>query len=353
MTYLPFLLALVALVAGLWLWRADTPRPRSQRKSWAREHGFGYAKRDDFLVGEWQRGAASSGAAPTNIASGQRFGHDTYVMDLGAATVVAMGTGGGSVVVVGMRRQAEAPDEDLVEAARVGDFVVFATEAGPAQRLIDVRVNTALSELPATVDSVWFEGEWVLAQLSPDAGPSDWEATLAPLAMLADAARTLPPRHPKPLDLGSDLAWLGNPAAPVLAAGAAEPPPTPTPAPPPTPQRENPLVQRPDEPLEMPTRTTGTVKGPVELRAVGGDEVVAIAGAPDERGAGAGGADGGGGADGTNGAGSTSGAGADLTRVRRKLAPPSIFTDAAPAETPRTDTPRTDTPRTEQGAPNE
>ena len=60
-------------------------------------------------------------------------------------------------------------------------------------------------------------------------------------------------------------------------------------------------VTRPEEPRAMPTRTTGAVRGTVEPRAVGADEVAPIAEELE------------------------SPTGADLTRVRRDQTPPSIF----------------------------
>ena len=62
-------------------------------------------------------------------------------------------------------------------------------------------------------------------------------------------------------------------------------------------------VKRPEEPRQMPTRVTGTVRGSVGKRAIGADEVDAIAD------------------------GSVAERPHDLTRVRREQAPPSIFGD--------------------------
>ncbi|MCP1387611.1 hypothetical protein M5J20_05340 [Corynebacterium sp. TA-R-1] len=272
---------------------------RRERRSWAEANGFTFAKQDDFLTGEWQRGAASTGAPVRDIASGHVYGHDTHVMDLGDATVIAMATGEVSDMVVDMRRASyaahftAASSDDLVEVANEEGFTVYATEAGPAQRFIDIRVRTALNELPPAVLAAWFEGEWALAQLAGNghSTPADWDATLAPLALLADAARTLPPRDPKPLDLDAITPEATAEVVPVERVEA---------------DVEKPKVQRPEEPLELPTRTTGAVRGPVELRAVGGDEVEAIADgtAPDATG--------------------------DLTRARRAQTPPSIFQDATP-----------------------
>lgn len=71
-------------------------------------------------------------------------------------------------------------------------------------------------------------------------------------------------------------------------------------------------VQRPDEPLEMPTRITGARRGHIDYSELGGDEVAPIAdGHPAE-----------------------GDAPSDLTRVRREQRPPSIFDDSRPGTDP-------------------
>mgnify|MGYP001757838930 FL=1 len=69
-------------------------------------------------------------------------------------------------------------------------------------------------------------------------------------------------------------------------------------------EAERPVVVRPEEPLELPTRTTGGVRGTMEYRVVGGDEVEAIATgeAPEQLN--------------------------DGTRITRRPQPPSIFGDS-------------------------
>ncbi|WP_301924934.1 hypothetical protein [Corynebacterium glaucum] len=303
MAYLIICLAIVLLIAGVWLWVSDSSAPNRGRKSWAEANGFSYVKQDTSLVDEWQRGAAATGSAITNVATGNWGGHETVVADVGPTTVVAMSTGAVSDVVVDMRRDDfdAASSEDLVEVAKAGDFAVFGTDAGVAQRFVDKRVRDALDLLPATVVAVWFESEWVLAEVGEGVQPGEWEAAFEPLARLADAARTLPPANPLPLAVPfptRDIPDAPEPepklvVAPVEVEAEAE--------------VEEPLntpkVQRPEEPLELPTRTTGAVRGPAQEHALGGDEVSAIADGPAE----------------------TAHNPSDLTRARRTMAPPSIF----------------------------
>ena len=248
------------------------------------------------MVGEWQRGAAAAGATPKDIASGSIYGHSTHVMDLGGVTVIAMDTGRISDVVVDMRREGFHADSsaDLITVTEAEGFTVLGTHAGAVERFLDVRVRTALSSLPEAVTAAWFESDWVLAEMDRSSAAAEWDATLAPLALLADAARTLPPETADQIEFG--FATRDMPEQQLSQEEQLRPVTRPEP--------EEPHVQRPDEPLEMPTRVTGAVRGQVDYSDLGGDEVAAIAdGAPEEH-------------------------PTDLTRVRRDQAPSSIFGDA-------------------------
>lgn len=288
MVALLFLLALLALGGGVALFVADsreraaqsnTPKlgpQRRERKTWAQERGFEYAKQDEMLAGEWHRGAASDGAQLRDVISSNAFGHPFHIVDLAGTTVIAMRTGAESNVVVDMRRDGFTPatdSEDLVKVSQVADFTVWGTHPGAVGRFVDKRVRTALEQLPPSVSAVWCEGEWALAQLSAP-GTEDWDAVLAPLGLVADAARTLPPAEDAPLEL---------PFAP---------------------REETAPVQRPEDPVELPTRRTGGERGEqsgiddLEDRGVGDDDVEAIAGTEHRT---------------------------DLNRVRRRQTPPSIF----------------------------
>lgn len=268
-------------------------RGRKERREWAEANGFEYSREDEFLQDEWGRGAASIGAPVRDVLTGTRFGHETRIADIGETTVVAMGTGMDSGVVVDMRRKAnaEGATEDLVAVAELEGFRVFASEAGPAERMLDIRVTTALELLPPQVSAVWFETEWVLAELDGTPGAQEWEPVFAPLALLADAARTLPPRTWPHLHFDTKTREMGDPVeAPTSAKGDDV-------------EHVRPVVARPEEPLELPTRITGAVRGTMEYRTVGGDEVDAIAtGEPPEQ---------------LN----------DGTRLTRRPQPPSIFGD--------------------------
>lgn len=248
---------------------------RRERKAWGEHHQFEYTKQDDYLADEWMRGAAALGAAPKDIVAGFVHGHEMLLMDLGGINVMAMRTGAASDIVVDFRRiglTEEHFSEDLIKVDDVEGFEMFATDAGVGKRLIDERLEVALEQMPEEVTAAWMESEWVLAQTTKHARGAQWDAMLAPLAKLADCARVLPPR---------------SAAMQVLRVAELDPsreipePPQPEPTGPTlVPDHEEiqrPHIQRPEEPVELPSRTRSESLGEVDHSALGADEVDAIA----------------------------------------------------------------------------
>ncbi|WP_157728305.1 hypothetical protein [Corynebacterium cystitidis] len=162
-----------------------TPRPmrrsglqlpgstRRERRGWAEQREFEFRRTDEYLIDEWSRGAAATGAAPKDIVHGFVYGHEMLLMDLGGVNTMAMRTGVASDVVVDMRRDGfhTSPSHDLLQVMHIEGFTVYATEVGPAERMIDDRVITALENLPEVVSAVWFESDWVLAQTQRGSAP--------------------------------------------------------------------------------------------------------------------------------------------------------------------------------------
>lgn len=249
---------------------------RRERRAWAEEKGYGFARTDDWLNDEWARGAAASGAVARDIVSGRAYGHEMLLMDLGGVNVMAMRRGAGSDVVIDARRIAALEQEssdDLIEAFTVGDFRVLATDTGVAERLVDERFTTAFEVFPDVVTAVWIESDWVLAQTAKGSHRGDWEQMLAPLAMLSDVARALPPKATASqtlllddLDPTRQMPEPPQPGFGVLAVAREG-----------VDAGERPLVQRPEEPLDLPSRRQAVARGVVEPRDIGADEVEAIA----------------------------------------------------------------------------
>lgn len=256
---------------------------RRERRQWAEKSGFSFSKHDEYLVDEWTRGAAAGGAAPKDIVQGSAYGHEMVLMDLGGVNVMAMRTGAATEIVVDFRRvdrdqrndrtTGEAVFDDLLEVGHIADFTVYATDAAVASRMIDARVVTACDSLPEIVTAVWMESDWVLAQTDKGSHASDWDEMLAPLGLLADVARVLPPRS-----MANQILKFEG-ADPTRMMGPKQPPAfennqllhvVPDP-------QDHPPIQRPSEPVELPTRSKAEARGYLEPYALGVDEVDAIA----------------------------------------------------------------------------
>lgn len=248
---------------------------RRERRSWAEAKGFEFMKSDPYLVDEWTRGVASTGAAPKDIVAGNVYGHEMLLMDIDAVNVMAMRTGTASDMVVDFRRfdrEDTKASEDLHLAMTLEGFDVYSSDSAVTERMVDERVHVALQQMPEAVTALWMETEWVLAQTTKQARSAEWEAMLPPLALLADAARVLPPRSSathvvrlEELDPAREI-----PAQPIAEAVGGAPAAG-------APVFERPVIQRPEEPLHMPSRAYSETRGPVEHSALGGDEVDAIA----------------------------------------------------------------------------
>ncbi|MCZ9301117.1 hypothetical protein [Corynebacterium marquesiae] len=248
---------------------------RRERRNWAEAKGFEFMKADPYLVDEWTRGVASTGAAPKDIVAGNVYGHEMLLMDIDGVNVMAMRTGAASDMVVDFRRfdrdDAKA-SEDLLLAMAIEGFDVYSSDSAVTERMVDERVHVALQQMPEAVTALWMETEWVLAQTTKQARSAEWDAMLPPLALLADAARVLPPRSSathvvrlEELDPAREI-----PAQPIVEAVGGAPAAG-------APEFERPVIQRPEEPLQMPSRAYSETRGPVEHSALGGDEVDAIA----------------------------------------------------------------------------
>src|SRR5690625_885854 len=253
---------------------------KRERRHWAEAKNFEFLRSDDYLADEWTRGAAASGAAPRDIVVGNVFGHEMLLMDLGGINVMAMRTGAATEEVIDFRRDNALMQEssnDLLEAFSAADFTALATDTAVAQRMRDIRVDVALERMPKEVTGIWMESEWVLAQTTKNAMSPVWEEMLAPLALLADAARTLPPRPSSGQELRLED---GDPTRPAPPAGPVELSGLPTIRTSPE-HFEHPPVQRPEEPIELPTRVVDDSRGDfddndTDAYDIGADDVDAI-----------------------------------------------------------------------------
>ncbi|MBV7282564.1 hypothetical protein [Corynebacterium sp. TAE3-ERU30] len=247
---------------------------RRERRDWAKEHDYFFAKSDEFLSDEWSRGAAATGAVARNVVSGTACGHEMHLVDLGGVCVMAMRRGSVSDVVIDARRASaeDAPGtgEDLLPVGELHELRVVASEVDVAERFLDERVHAALEALPPAVAAVWCEGNWVLAQFQPHSQSPDWDAVCQPLSMLADAARALPPRRGALLDLKLEDR---DPSRPVVEPIELDEVSVPEEFSDPRPA----VVTRPEEPVELPSRAQQVSRGVVSSRGVGTDDIAPIA----------------------------------------------------------------------------
>lgn len=283
---------------------------RRERRAWAEERGFSFQRGDEYLSEEWNRGVAAGQTQARDVVSGTVDGYEMHLVDLNGSAVMAIRRPTGATgVVVDMHRgltledatraingsidQSGAPrgdetkvlrnfllslggsrgvNSDLVPVDELAGFGVMSNDAGPAHRFLDARVKEALQELPESVVAVWTESCWVLAEFMRANHREDWEATIAPLSKLADAACTLPPAT----NAGQAIAAEEfNPGR--LMAPAGQKPESSAGAEGEEQVEEKPKVTRPEEPLDLPTRSAIVSRGVVEPHIVGVDDVEPIA----------------------------------------------------------------------------
>ncbi|MGO3486901.1 MAG: hypothetical protein ACTIN3_06120 [Corynebacterium variabile] len=297
---------------------APAPEPsgftgRRGRRHWAAAHGFEYTREDAFLTAEWpvslirEISATDQGPSARDLVSGFLDGHQVHIADVAGSTLLALRRGAYSPVNVHITTTAAMPagmrhDADLDRAP----FTVYATDNRAVGRMLDRRVEGALTALSGTVSDVAFSGAWVVARCARRTDADRWDALLPHLVALGSAARVLPPlvttatldiavadpTRPRPAsgvhvsvdpaaepaaeEAGEDrdTARPGHlravpdvPAAPepevepdIGTGDAAE---TEEPGEPGEPT--HPKVERPSDPVEFPTRSRGQVYGEADL----------------------------------------------------------------------------------------
>jgi len=297
---------------------APAPEPsgftgRRGRRHWAAAHGFEYTREDAFLTAEWpvslirEISATDQGPAARDLVSGFLDGHQVHIADVAGSTLLALRRGAYSPVNVHITTTAAMPagmrhDADLDRAP----FTVYATDNRAVGRMLDSRVEGALTALSGTVSDVAFSGAWVVARCARRTDADRWDALLPHLVALGSAARVLPPlvttatldiavadpTRPRP---ASGVHVSVDPAAEPAAEEAGEDRDTARPghlravpdvpaAPEPEGETElgtgdaaeteepgepgeptHPKVERPSDPVEFPTRSRGQVYGEADL----------------------------------------------------------------------------------------
>lgn len=197
-----FVIAAVALVAGLVLLAADRNREGSrnrERMRWADLRGWQFVEEDERLAKQWSGGALGyfRAEAAVNVVAGSTFTSDgrrpVFVFDIEAdgqipAVVVAVRCNRVHPVLVELWL-ASVPFQrsDMPELlGPVGQRYAFADDSEGARRVITQELVDAADALGGDVGVAWLENEWVLASVAPQAGPSRLERLLRDLGEIAD-----------------------------------------------------------------------------------------------------------------------------------------------------------------------
>lgn len=197
-----FVIAAVALVAGLVLLAADRTREGSrnrERMRWADLRGWRFVEEDERLAKQWSAGAIGYFGARTavNVVSGSTFTSDgrrpVFVFDIESdgqipAVVVAVRCNRVHPVLVELWL-ASVPFQrpDMPELlGPVGQRYAFADDSEGARKVITQALVDAADALGGDVGVAWLENEWVLASAAPQAGPSRLERLLRDLGEIAD-----------------------------------------------------------------------------------------------------------------------------------------------------------------------
>jgi hypothetical protein len=197
-----FVIAAVALVAGLVLLAADRTREGSrnrERMRWADLRGWQFSEEDERLAKQWSAGAIGyfEAQSAVNVVAGSTFTSDgrrpVFVFDIEAdgqipAVVVAVRCNRVHPVLVELWL-ASVPFQraDMPELlGPVGQRYAFANDSEGARRVITQDLVDAADALGGDVGVAWLENEWVLASTAPQAGPSRLERLLRDLGEIAD-----------------------------------------------------------------------------------------------------------------------------------------------------------------------
>nr|WP_221472184.1 hypothetical protein [Amycolatopsis umgeniensis] len=197
-----FVIAAVALVAGLALLAADRAKEGSrnrERMRWAELRGWQFVEEDERLPRQWSGGAIGYFGAQVavNVVAGSTFTSDgrrpVFIFDIETEGQIPA-----VVVAVRCNRVHETPLEmwlssvpfqrqDMPEMlGPIGQRYAFADDSEGARKVITQELVDAADSLGGDVGVAWLENEWVLASVAPNAGPSRLERLLRDLGEIAD-----------------------------------------------------------------------------------------------------------------------------------------------------------------------
>jgi hypothetical protein len=237
-----FVIAAVALVAGLGLLAADRAKEGSrnrERMRWAQLRGWQFVEEDERLPQQWSNGAIGyfGADAAVNVVAGSTFTSDgrrpVFIFDIETEGQIPA-----VVVAVRCNKKHRIPIEmwlssvpfqraDMPEMlGPIGARYAFADDADGARVVITQELVDAADQLGGDVGVAWLENEWVLASVVPTAGPSRLERLLRDLGEIADIVDPFDEDY----DAGRHQASAPVPSevtTPAPASGPAQAPGTP------------------------------------------------------------------------------------------------------------------------------
>lgn len=224
-----FVIAAVAAVAGLTLLAVDRARETSrnrERARWASLRGWQLSEIDRVLATQWDGGAIGyyDAQIARDVVSGSTFTTDgrrqLYVFDIesggrvhGVIVAVRCRTAHRALLELWLASVPFQRDEMPDLLGPVGQRYAFTDNVTDARPMITQELIEAADELGGDVSVAWLEGEWVLACVPPNVGPSRLERLLRDLGELADV---VDPAAGGPL-------WARGRHARSLAEGAQQP----------------------------------------------------------------------------------------------------------------------------------
>ncbi|PFG48495.1 hypothetical protein ATK36_3588 [Amycolatopsis sulphurea] len=227
-----FVIAAVALVAGLGLLFADRAKEGSrnrERQRWAQLRGWQFVEEDDRLPQQWSGGAIGyfGADAAVNVVAGSTFTSDgrrpVFIFDIESegqipAVVVAVRCNKTHRVPVEMwLSSVPFQRENMPEMlGPIGQRYAFADDTEGARQVITQDLVDAADQLGGDVGVAWLEQEWVLASVVPGAGPSRLERLLRDLGEIADIV------DPFDEDYDSNRTWTPAAGMPTVASATPD-----------------------------------------------------------------------------------------------------------------------------------
>ncbi|AEF42509.1 type III secretion system chaperone family protein [Hoyosella subflava] len=209
-----FLLGGMALIGAIIVLRIDSRRRAWQRKVrsiWGARRGLEFTRKVPRIAVQWRFGTVGRHTLTDgrNVVQGvPRLSRDEGCQELlfdldDAATILAFEVpieAGIAFEVVRTDPEgrpapaiAARPAPGTSPVAVIGEWTIYSDDVEAARRAADLRLVSFLDAVPACVDVIWAEADWVLASMDPGMSWAEWDAAEEWLTRFAGLMRVLPP----------------------------------------------------------------------------------------------------------------------------------------------------------------